>query len=72
MILTVKLKKTNNQVFHGIKYYINKINDSDSEYEKSYMEIKFDTDGDIPLNKTLYFPTTTVIIRCVFEKDNKY
>ena len=36
------------------------------------MKIKFNTDDDIPLNKMLYFLTTTVIIRCVFEKDGKY
>ena len=36
------------------------------------MKIKFNTDDDIPLNKELYFPTITVIIRCVFEKHDKY
>ena len=64
--------KKYNQVFNGIKYHINKMNDSDSEYEKDYMKIKFDTDDDIPLNKVLYFPTIAVIIRCVFEQNVKY
>ena len=64
--------KKYNQVFNGIKYHINKMNDSDSEYEKDYMKIKFDTDDDIPLNKVLYFPTIAVIIRCVFEQNGKY
>ena len=36
------------------------------------MKIKFNTDDDITLNEKLYFPTFTVIIRCVFEKDGKY
>ena len=36
------------------------------------MKIKFNSDDDIPLNKQLYFPTMTVIIRNVFEKDSKY
>ena len=36
------------------------------------MKIKFSNDDDIPLNKKLHFPTITVIIRCVFEKDSKY
>ena len=36
------------------------------------MKIKFNTDDDIPSNKELYFPTITVIIRCVFEIDGKY
>ena len=36
------------------------------------MKIKFHTDDDIPLNKQWYFPTITVIIRNIFEKDGKY
>ena len=36
------------------------------------MKIKFNSDDNIPLNKKLYFPTITVIIRNIFEKDNKY
>ena len=60
------------QVFNGIKYYVNKINKSNAEYDKNYMKIKFSSDDDIPLNKVLYFPTITVIIRCVFEKNSKY
>ena len=36
------------------------------------MKIKFNTDDGIRLNKVLYFPTITVIIRCIFEKNVKY
>ena len=36
------------------------------------MKIKLFSDDNVPLNKVLYFPTMTVIIRCVFEKDGKY
>ena len=36
------------------------------------MKIKFNSDDNIPLNKKLYSPTITVIIRNIFEKDNKY
>ena len=36
------------------------------------MKIKFKSDDDIPLNKKLYFPTITVIIRNASEKDGKY
>ena len=63
-----EILKKYNEVFNGIKYHIKKINDNDSEYEKDYMKIKFNTGDDIPLNKVLYFSTITVIIRCIFEK----
>ena len=36
------------------------------------MKIKLNTDDTIPLNKIIYFPATTVIIRSVTQKDGKY
>ena len=36
------------------------------------MKIKFITDDNIPLNKIIYFPTITIIIRSVTQKDGKY
>ena len=36
------------------------------------MEIKIDTDNELPLNKLVNFPTITVTIRSVFEEDSKY
>ena len=65
------LKKCN-QVFDGVKYHIKKFDESNGEYEKDYMKIKFNGDYDVPLNKRLYFPTITVIIRCVFKKNKVY
>ena len=35
------------------------------------MKIKFDSD-DLSLNKQLKFPTMTIVVRSVFEKDGKY
>ena len=36
------------------------------------MKIKFNTDDNIPLNKIIYFPTITIIIRSVTQKNGKY
>ena len=36
------------------------------------MKIRFNLDDNIPLNKQLNFPTTTIIIRNIFERDCKY
>ena len=35
------------------------------------MKIKFNADNNLPLNKPLKFPTLTVIVRCVFQEDEK-
>ena len=61
------------EFWNGIKDCIEKINDSElGEYDKDYIKIKFNCNDDISLNKELYFPTITVIIKNIFEKDVKY
>ena len=59
-------------MFSGIKHHVNKIDGSEVHYDKDYMKIKFLNDDDIPLNKMIYFPTVTVIIRCAFEQNRVY
>ena len=53
------------EVFDGIKEIIRKINyyGQPIKYDDNYMKIKFNTDDHIPLNKIIYFPTITIIIR---------
>ena len=40
-------------------------------YEKDSARIGVNTNGDIPLNKQLKFPTSIIIIRCVFHEDEE-
>ena len=61
------------EVWSGIKNWIEKINDGKSgEYGKDYMKIKFNSDDDLPLNKQLKFLSITIIVRSVFEESGKY
>ena len=62
------------EVFDGIKEIIKKINEYSQpiKYGDNYMKIKFNIDDNIPLNKIIYFPTITIIIRSVTQKDGKY
>ena len=62
------------EVFSGIKEIIKKVNDDNQpiKYDDNYMKIKFNTDDNIPLNKIIYFPTITIMIRSVTKKDDKY
>ena len=41
-------------------------------YGKDFMKIKFDAGDDLPLNKPLQFFAMTIVVRSVFEKDDKY
>ena len=62
------------EVFDGINEIIKKINDYGQaiKYDDNYMKIQFNTDDNIPLNKIIYFPTITTIIRYITKKDDKY
>ena len=42
------------------------------KHEKYYMEIKFNSDDNLSLNKQLKFLNVTIIVRSVFEEDGKY
>ena len=66
-----ELLKKYNDVFNGIRNKIKKISGDECDYEKDYMKIKFNSDGDLPLNKQLKFHNVVITIRSVFEKDGK-
>ena len=60
-------------VWDVIKNKIKAINgDKENGYGKDYMEIKFNSDNDFPLNKPLKFHAMTIIIRSVFSEDGKF
>ena len=59
------------EVFSGIKKEIETINGGkELVYQKNYGKIDVNAD-DVPLYKPLKFPTLLIIIRCVFQTDNK-
>ena len=60
------------KLWDGIKNSIAKVNNKLGEYRKDFMKIKFNSDDNLPLNKTLKLHNITIIIRSVFEKDCKY
>ena len=61
------------KLWDEIKCNIQTINaDKCSEYEKYYMKIIFNSDDNLPLNKTLRLYNLTIIVRSVLEEDGKY
>ena len=58
-------------VFNGIRDKIKETNSKKCDYEKDYAKIKFNSDDDLPLNKSLKFTLITITIRCVFEENGK-
>ena len=66
-----ELLKKCNDVFNRTIDTIKKISNDECDYEKDYMKIKFNSDDDLPLNKSLNFHIMTITIRSVFEEDGK-
>ena len=65
-----ELLKNYNDAFNGIRDKIKEIN-NECDYEKDYSKIKFNSDDNLPLNKSLKFRLMTITIRHVFEEDGK-
>ena len=42
------------------------------DYDEKYIKIKFDSDDELPLNKTIKSPIITIVVRAVFHENNKY
>ena len=49
-----------------------KVSNSECDYEKDYMKIKFNSGDNLPLNKPLKFHLMTITIRSVFEEDGNF
>ena len=68
-----KVLKKYMKLWDGIKNEIETINGGKQDrYNKDFMKIRFDTDDNLPLNKTLKLHNMTIIIRSVFEEDGKF
>ena len=52
--------------------FIEKVNNKSGEYGKDFMKIKFNSDDNLSLNKTIKLHNRTIIIRHVFGENGKY
>ena len=69
--MKIRVTKKYNDVFDGIRGKMKEVSNNEYDYEKDYMEIKFNSDDDLPLNKLLKFHLMTITIRSIFEEDGK-
>ena len=61
-----------NQIFDSIKYHLNKISNEEVNFNDDFNKIKFMSDDSLRLDKLIYFPTLTVVIRCVFKQGDHF
>ena len=48
------------------------ITKNSDDHDEQYMKIKFNSDDELPLNKTIEIPTVIIAVRAVFHENNKY
>ena len=60
------------ELWDKIKDLIKSITNTSGEYDKKYMKIKFDSGDDLPFGKTLSLHNMTIVVRSVFQEDDKY
>ena len=68
-----KVSKKYEEVWQGVKKEIETINGGKKiEYGKDLKKMRFRSDGDLSLNKTIKLLLLTIIIRCVFSGDGRF
>ena len=65
-------KKKYEELWIKIRDLIRSITKNLDDYDEKYMKIKFDSDDNLPLNKTIEIPMKTIVVRAVFQENNKY
>ena len=56
------------EMWSKIKDLIRSITNTSHDYDEKYIKIKFNSDSDLPLNKTLKLYNMVIVVRSVFMK----
>ena len=48
------------------------ITENFDDYDEKYVKIKFDSDDSLLLNKAIEIPIVTIVIRAIFDENDKY
>ena len=55
-----------------IRDLIRSITNNSDDYDEKYIKIKFNSNDELPLNKTTVIPSLIIVVRAVFHKNKKY
>ena len=67
-----KIKKYGLKLWIKIKDLIRSVNKKSDDYDEKYIKIKFDSDDELPLNKTVEISVMIIVVRAIFYESNKY
>ena len=60
------------ELWDKVKNFNEEMNDKPGKYEKELTRIKFDSDDKLPLDKIFKLYNLIIVVRSVFQEDNKY
>ena len=66
-----KIKKYE-KLWIKIRDLIRSITKNADDYDEKHMKNKFDSDGNLPSNKTIEIPIVTIVVWAIFHGNNKY
>ena len=66
-----KIKKYE-ELWSKIRYLIRSRTKNSEDYDENYMKIKFNSDDELPLNKTIEIPVMIIVVRASFHENKKY
>ena len=55
-----------------VRDLIRSITKNSDDYDENYMKVKVNSDGDLPLNKTIETYDATIFVWAVFHENKKY
>ena len=53
-----------------IRNLIRSVTKNSYGYDKKYLKIKFNSDDELPLNKSIEIPNMTIVVKAVFYENN--
>ena len=60
------------ELWSKIRDLIKSISKNSDDYDEKYMEIKFNSDDKLPLNKTINILSMIVVVTSIFVENNKF
>ena len=64
--------KKDEELWIKVRALIRSITKNSDDYDEKYMKNKFNSDDELPLNKTVEVPTITIVLRAIFLENNRY
>ena len=74
-LIKIREKRKNKkyeEFWSKVRDLIRSITKNSDDYNENYMKVKVNSDGDLPLNKTIETYDATIIVWAVFHENNKY